>query len=167
MINPEKWIGYLEHQSRQDLNHFTANVGKGGCTIFASHLWAMQRRWLFGLPWCATFVHAVINRPDLLGKAHAGCRVLERRMRRKGLWRGKDYLPHRGDIILLSNSATDYIDHCGVVVDYKDGIVKSVEGNGKDTTGHFSPNQGGAVALMERKITNSKIVGYAEIWDLL
>lgn len=167
MISPEIWIGYLEHKSPDLLWDFTANVGKGGCTIFAADLWATQRRWLFRLPWCATFVHAVINRPDILGKAHAGCRVLERRMRRKRLWRGKSYLPHRGDIVFLSNSATEYIDHCGIVTDCKGGIVWSVEGNGKDTTGHFDPNQGGAVTLMEREITNPKIVGYAEIWSLL
>lgn len=159
-MSAAKWVGYLEHKTPDMLGYFNENVGKGYCTIFAAMLWEAQRVNLMGLPWCATFVHAVIGRPEILGRAHPGCRVLARRMKRRKLWRGKDYFPNQGDIIFLANDGKR-IDHCGIVESYDGTTVISIEGNAIDPSGVFSPNQGGAVARRERLITDPKIIGFA------
>ena len=157
------WLGYLEHATPCLLGVFDANVGKGGCTIFAQMIWDAQRVNLMGLPWCATFVHAVINRPDILGRAHPGCRVLQRRMKRKGLWRGREYRPRPGDIIFCSNKRTRRVDHVSIVARTDGDTVVSVDGNTVDPSGTFEPSQGGAVALRTRKRNDPVIVGYGAI----
>lgn len=156
----EQYVGYLEHATRDALELPTANPGKGGYTIFAEMIKASQHRNLQGIPWCATFVHAVINRPDLLGSAHPGTRVLQRRMQRKNLWRDKTYMPSRGDLVFLSNQGTDRVNHCGIVLYTASGTVASVEGNAVDPSGTFRPGDGGAVALRIRMLNDPKIVGY-------
>lgn len=161
-----RWLGYLEHATPRLLGVFGANAGKGGCTIFAQTLWDRQRVNLMGLPWCAVFVHAVLDRPDLLGRAHPGCRVLQRRMRRRGLWRGRDYAPQLGDLIFCSNRRTRRVDHVGIV-EYADGDrVVSIDGNTVDPSGTFAPREGGAVARRIRQRTDPVIVGYGAIGKL-
>ena len=162
-----KWVGYLEHQSPELLGVFDANVGKGRCTIFAQLLWDTQRVNLMGIPWCATFVHAVVNRPDLLGRAHPGCRVLQRRLRRRGFWRERSYKPSPGDIILCSNKRTSRVDHCGIVVSVEKDTVTSIDGNTQDPSGHFAPCDGGAVALRIRNKADPVIVGYGAIGQFI
>lgn len=161
-MSAAKWVGYLEHKTPDRLGYFNENVGKGYCTIFAAMLWEAQRVNLMGLPWCATFVHAVLDRPDVLGRPHPGCRVLARRMKRRKMWRGKDYLPKPGDLIFLANDGKR-IDHCGIVESCEGETVTSIEGNAVDPSGVFRPEQGGAVARRERRRDDFKIVGYAEI----
>ena len=162
---PGFWVGYCEHNSPALLNVFDANIGKGGYTIFAQMIFDKYRRRLWGLPWCAVFVHAVVNRPDLLGKPHPGTRVLARRMRRAGLWRGRDYTPCPGDIIFLSNSRTKRIDHCGIIESCDGDYETSIEGNARDDAGRFQPQEGGVVARRTRELTDTLIVGYGAIHD--
>lgn len=166
-MKPFDWIGYLEHASTERLWDFTGNAGKGNCTIFAEIIKATQGRDLQELPWCCTFVHAVLNRPDILGRAHPGCRVLQRRMKRKGLWRGKDYIPQEYDLIFCSNAGTKRVDHCGIVERCDGETVVSIDGNTEDPSGNFPPQDGGAVARRTRKRHDPKIVGYAAIGNLI
>lgn len=159
------FVGYLEHKSPDRLNEFTENVGKGGCTIFASMIMKSQKVNLMHLPWCSTFVHAIINRPDILGKAHPGCRVLVRRMKHKKLWVDTDYIPTVGDLVFYANNKR--IDHVGIV-EYCDGkMILSIEGNAIDDTGHFKSTEGGIVAKRIRSLTDPKIKGYAKIGGLI
>lgn len=164
-MSPADWIGYLEHQTQDQLWHYTANPGKGGYTIFAQIIANRQRRNLQGLPWCATFVHAVIDRPDVLGKAHPGTRVLARRMRRKKLWRPQqEYSPKPGDLIFFK-CTKERIDHVGIVESAEQSSVTVIAGNTIDPSGHFKPDQGGAVARMTYSKTDPRIAGYAAITE--
>lgn len=156
-----QWIGYLEHADERLLGVFTANAGKGGCTIFADMLRTDQGAELQGLPWCATFVHAALARPDVLGRAHPGVRVLARRMFLRGLWRGKTYVPQPLDLIFLTNRKDRRISHCGIVETANETEVISIEGNAVDPSGVFPIERGGAVARRVRARTDRKIVGYA------
>lgn len=161
------WIGYLEHKSPERLWNFTENTGKGGCTIFAEMLLHEQNRDLQGLPWCVTFVHAVFNRPDVLGRAHPGCKVLVRRMKRRGLWREGDYRPQENDLIFCSNGANGCVDHVGIVEQADETTVTSIDGNTADPTGVFPPQDGGAVARRIRDRKDPHIVGFAATGALL
>ena len=166
----KKWVGYLEHQTNEQLGYYTENIGKGGCTIF-SIIIARHYRWrnFSGLPWCATFVHAVFieaigekRARELLGKPWPGTRVLARRFKRSGRLMDKDYIPSPGDLIFLHNG-DGRISHCGIVEKVEDGTVTSIEGNTVDPTGRFEPHRGGAVAVRSRKLTDPAIVAYGRI----
>ncbi len=165
-MNAARWVGYKEHLTPERLTHFTANIGKGGCTIFAAMIWAKQHRNLMGFPWCVTFVHAVIDRPDILGKAHPGSRVLMRRMKRKGLWRDTDYIPKENDLIFCANDE-EHIDHVGIVLSADGESVTSIDGNTHDQDKVFRWEDGGAVAIITRDHNSSTIKGYAAIGKLL
>ena len=163
-MEAEHWTGYLEHATPELLGVYTANPGKGGCTVFAEILRRREGTQLMGLPWCATFVFAVIDRPDLLGPACAGVVTLYRRMKRKGSWRKRGkYLPKSGDIIFCSNIRTRRPDHCGIVVACDGETVTSIDGNTVDPSGTFAPSQGGAVARRVRKLDDPVIVGYGAL----
>ncbi|WP_130870933.1 CHAP domain-containing protein [Intestinimonas massiliensis (ex Afouda et al. 2020)] len=160
-----QWLGYLEHQDGRLLGVYTANPGKGGYTIFAQMTGLPQ-----GLPWCATFVHAVYGAilgrkqaQKLLGKPHPGTRKLARLLKRRGQWRGRDYVPAPGNIIFLSPAQDGRIGHCGIVAAVKSGMVISIDGNTVDPDGHFPPEEGGAVARRSRALDDSRIVGYGVI----
>lgn len=161
-----RWIGYLEHNDMRHIGLYRSNAGKGGYTAFAEIVRQKCKRNFQGLPWCAVFIHScfvsVYGRKGarrLLGRPHAGTRVLARRMRRKGLWRGKDYTPVAGDIIFLANDGKR-IDHCGIVAESDGETVTSIDGNTVDPSGFFEEKQGGAVALRDRKVTDQRIIGY-------
>lgn len=166
----KKWVGYLEHQTNDHLGFYTENIGKGGCTIFSMIIARHYRHRNFsGLPWCATFVHAVFleafgkeKAQDLLGKPHPGTRVLARRFRRRRCLMGRDYIPIPGDLIFLHNG-DGRISHCGIVEKVDGSIVTSIEGNTTDPTGQFEPHRGGAVAVRTRDLTNPAIVAYGRI----
>ena len=166
-MKAEDWIGYLEHSTPEDLDVFDANVGKGGCTIFAALVERREGSCFMGLPWCAVFVFAVIGRPDVLGPACAGVVTLARRMKRRGLWRGRDYCPKQGDIVFCSNLRTRRADHCGIVEHCDSETVYSIDGNTVDPGGRFRPAQGGAVARRERQRGDRVIAGYAAIGSIL
>lgn len=175
MINEaKKWVGYLEHQSNDLLGIYTANVGKGYCTIF-SEIIRQYYRWrnFTGVPWCATFIHAVAleslgtsKAREILGKPHPGTKVLARRLKRKGRLTGRDYSPHPGDLIFFHNG-DGMIGHCGIVESVDGIVVTTIEGNATDPTGHFTKAQGGAVSRTTRQLTDQSIIGYGRIHDLL
>jgi hypothetical protein len=161
-----RWIGYLEHLSNRQLGSYRINTGKGGCTAFAEIIRQKCGRNFQGVPWCAIFIHScfvnVYGRElakRLLGRPHAGTRVLARRMRRKGLWRGTDYIPVAGDIIFLANDGKR-IDHCGIVVESDGETVTSIDGNTVDPSEFFREELGGAVALRDRALNDPRIIGY-------
>lgn len=166
----KKWIGYLEHKNNEQLNLYTANVGKGGCTIFSWIICRYYPRLNFsGLPWCVVFVYAVCieamgkeKSRKLLGKPCAGTRLLARRMKRKGLLRNTDYIPSEGDLIFLHNG-NGRISHCGIVEKVEENTVVTIEGNTTDPTGYFKESQGGAVSVRRRKLKDSAIICYASI----
>lgn len=168
----KKWVGYLEHQTNELLGIYTTNVGKGYCTIFSEMISQhYSHRNFTGVPWCAVFVHAVAletygkeTARQLLGKPHPGTRVLARRLKRSGRLRFGDYIPNPGDLIFLHNG-DGKISHCGIVDRVEGDNLYSIEGNTADPTGVFEPNQGGAVAMRERDLTDKSIVAYGCLDD--
>jgi len=164
-MNALRWVGYKEHLTPAKLTTFGENAGKGGCTIFADMVKRREGVDLMGLPWCATFVFAVIGRPDILGRAVPGTRVLAKRMQARGWWRGRECEPACGDLVFCSNDGRR-ISHVGIVINADDSTVTSVDGNTHDPDGGFAWDEGGVVAVNRRPRTSHQIKGYAAIGSL-
>lgn len=160
------WEGYLEHKSEQSLGVYRANVGKGGYTIFADMVRRESGKNFQSLPWCVTFVFAVHPNRRCLGEPCAGIRTLWRRMKLRGLARGRDYLPKPGDLIFCKTGLFKRLGHCGIVTRVDRGTVTSIDGNTVDPSATFKPSEGGAVAYRIRNLNSKVIYGYAEIGGL-
>lgn len=166
----KKYVGYLEHKDDNLLGVYKTNVGKGGYTIFSESISRLYRfRSFQGLPWCATFVHAVfieaLGKTDarkLFGTPHPGTRVMYRRMRRKRRLIKKTGTPKPGDIIFMSNDRNDVISHVGIVISVAENYITTIEGNTTDPSGVLDKEDGGAVAIRERALDDPTIVCYAD-----
>lgn len=163
----KKWVGYMEHATPDLLGVFQANPGKGYHTIFERIIQQKTGADLSGLPWCVTFVHAVFinalgadKARAIIGRPHAGSRVLMRRMKRKKLWRGREYVPQRNDLVFLGNGK---VSHVGIVVEVTDEGILAIDGNTVDPTGFFAAEDGGAVDYRMRSRDDYRIIGYAAI----
>lgn len=159
----EQWAGYLEHATAENLDLFTANAGKGGCTIFAEMLKEQYGIDFHGRSWCVTFVFAVHEKVRKLGKPCSGVLTLARRMIIRMRWRRRKYRPKRGDLVFTRNKPEEIIGHVGIVLDADDSNVISIEGNSVDETGAFPSELGGAVSIRKRNRSDQHIVGYAKI----
>ena len=119
-----------------------------------------------GLPWCVTFVHAVIGRTDILGDPCPGSRTLMRRMKQKGMWRGRDYVPVEGDLIFCANDGKR-VDHVGIVESADRRTVVSIDGNSRGQDNGPDEWKGGIVARRIRSASDPMIRGYAAIGKLI
>lgn len=155
-----KYIGYLEHKSNALLSVPDADVGMGGCTIFAYNIWRAMHWNLSGLPWCVTFVYAMCleaygakRTRELLGFPCAGVRTLRRRLKHRGRLTPPSYRPKVGDIYLMDT-------HCGIVAELTEDGFAGIDGNTVDPTGRFPEEYGGAVAERKREYADKRIIGY-------
>lgn len=158
----EQYTGYLEHKDSHDLSDPKSNVGKGGYTIFSEMVKTKYGIDYQGKSWCTTFVFAV--HPGIFGKPCTGVITLVRRVIRHLRWRRRSYCPRYGDLIFLRNNTNEIVGHVGIVLDVRDQIVRSIEGNTVDYSGIFMPQQGGAVSIRERHKQDPHIVGYASMY---
>ena len=163
-----EWIGYLEHKTNKHLNDFNTNVGKGGFTIFADIVYNKYGFYCQGVPWCVTFIFAV--HPGLswynIGSPCTGVNQMIKQAAYRLRLRGIHYQPKAGDIILCRNNTYGNIDHVGIVIEIKNSIIYTLDGNTVDFTGHFSSIDGGCVAIRQRHIKDSHIAGYIKIGGL-
>lgn len=81
-----------------------------------------------GDSWCAAFVSWVFERAGApLGEGYAYVPYLKAWLEGEGLWRGRDYEPSAGDIIIYSEGGVRP-DHVGIVI-YDGPMLQTVEGN--------------------------------------
>ena len=158
-----EWEGYLEHQSEELLGIYTANIGKGGCTIFAEMVRQNTGYDFQGKPWCVTFIFAVHPTLQQLITPCAGVKHLFRQLLLKKRIKTKKYIPKYGDIIFLRNNKKEFVGHVGIVIDVVDNKIISIEGNTVDMSKHFNIEDGGAVTIRMRDKKDKKIVCYAAI----
>lgn len=64
------------------------------------------------------------------------------------------YTPLPGDIVYFKSAKSSRINHVGIVIQYQDGVLYTVEGN---TNSGEETNDGGSVCLKSYKITNTFI----------
>lgn len=164
MINIAKsQIGYMEGQNNKQLNGNT--LSSGNYTEYGSW-YGMQDAW------CAMFVSWCAN---LAGETnipkHASCTSGLKALQKQGVAHTRksvangEYIPQPGDIIYFATQSSlnkgKLASHVGIVVEYKNGIVYTIEGN--TTPNDQTIKSGGIVEEKSYKITNTYIVYICEL----
>lgn len=134
-------LGYLEKKSNSNLDSKVENAGNNNYTKYARDLYPT----LQGQPWCDMFVDwcfvkafGKVDARRLLGGFSAYTPTSAQHYKDMGLW---STYPQPGDQIFFKNSVR--IHHTGIVVNVKDGIVYTIEGNTSSLDGIVEPNGGG------------------------
>lgn len=134
-------LGYLEKKSNSNLDSKVENAGNNNYTKYARDLYPT----LQGQPWCDMFVDwcfvkafGKVDARRLLGGFSAYTPTSAQYYKDMGLW---STYPQPGDQIFFKNSVR--IHHTGIVVNVKDGIVYTIEGNTSSLGGIVEPNGGG------------------------
>ena len=164
----EEQIGYLEKKNGDPryLDSKTANAGNANFTKYARDLDAIKG-WYNGpkqgYDWCATFYEACFvyaygaeATKKILPHSiyNAGCTQAMAMYKVKGRFYSA---PQPGDQIFFTNSR-GLIGHTGMVVDVKNGVVTTIEGNTSSAAGVVA--NGGCVRKKTYQLTYNRIAGY-------
>lgn len=161
-------VGYLEKESRRQLDERTANAGDANYTKYARDmdgLVGFYRGWKQGMPWCDVFVdwcfvqaygartaRKLLCQP-LLSRG-AGCKFSLEYYEEAGRCVVR---PRAGDQIFFRDEK-GRICHTGIVVAVEDGMVHTVEGNTSDEEGIVA--NGGCVRRKQYPLDYPGIAGY-------
>lgn len=162
-------VGYLEKESKSNLDSKTANAGDENITKYARDLAAVKyfNGSKQGVAWCATFVSwcfetaygksaaLMLQCQPSKDNCGAGCNYARNYYKAKGQLHDS---PQPGDQVFFYNSSKSSIAHTGLVYDVDGAYVYTVEGNTSSASGVVA--NGGAVAKKKYKLTNSRIAGY-------
>lgn len=153
----EWWVGYLEKETDDNLEDFTANAGDENFTVFG--------RWygLNGYAWCAMFVSYAAWKagiPESIIPKQKSCTSDGVAFFKKsGRWRPREgYMPQPGDLIYFTNDGGRTAAHVGIVYSADKTGVTAIEGNTDGGAG-LIPN-GGSVAKKRYPLAYGKIYGY-------
>lgn len=169
-------VGYLEKNSKSNLDNKTAGAGDKNYTMYARDLDAMNfyngRKQ--GFAWCDVFVDWCFV--EAYGKTNAlkltcqptkaanncgaGCNYSRKYYKNKGQLHDT---PEVGDQIFFYGTKNGKVDktqiaHTGLVYKVDKTYVYTVEGNTSSTSGVVA--NGGGVFKKKYKLTNSRLAGY-------
>lgn len=158
----EKWIGYLEKASNNNLDHFTKNAGYKNYTIFAKQYKEYFNINLQGCAWCAMFVSCVFR--NALGAEtqkrimphFSYCPTGVNQFKQMKRWYTSN--PQRGDVIFFLNVEENRPGHTGIIYDVDSKYIYTIEGNTSMKEG-VVPN-GGAVCKKKYTLKYNRIVGF-------
>lgn len=162
-------VGYLEKDSKKDLDSKTANAGDANITKYARDLDKLGAYHASkqGLSWCDMFcdwcfvtafglekAFEITCQP--IGKYGAGCTESANYYKKAG--RFYENNPKPGDQIFFTSNGGRSMYHTGLVKSVSGGKVYTIEGNTSSAPGVVE--NGGAVAEKSYLLTNKKIGGY-------
>ena len=156
-------LGYMEGNNKSHLDG--THAGKYNYTEYG-YWYGMQDQW------CAMFVSWCVN---LAGETnipkHASCTAGLKQLIKNNKAHSRQeiingtYIPQPGDIIYFVSKSIavngGLTNHVGIVTDYKDGIIYTIEGNTSSNDKNISC--GGCVAEKSYKITNTYVAYIAEL----
>lgn len=155
-------LGYIEGNNSSDLSG--EKEGKYNRTEYG-YWYGMQDEW------CAMFVSWCANLAgDTNVPKHALCSAGLKNFMKNGLAHSREdianglYIPQPGDIIYYCNRSDSGIKlttHVGIVIEYKDGKIYTIEGN--TTPNDKSINCGGIVETKCYSINNKYVVYICEL----
>lgn len=160
--------GYLEKATAAQLDHKTANAGRGNFTKYARDLYSAgyYNGSKQGVAWCSVFVdwcHYIASGKNKMlaqkiscqsGPYGAGCGYSMGYYQAAGQFITKD--PKPGDQIYFGSGRT--VEHTGLVVKVEKDTVYTVEGNTSGDCGVIS--NGGGVFRKSYALQDSRILGY-------
>ena len=155
-------VGYLEKKSNRNLDSKTANVGSGNYTKYGKEMHNLYPEVMdFPAAWCDAFAdwcyqtaYGVSNAKNMIGGNFDDYTPNSANLYKKmGAW-GKD--PKLGAQIFFKNSKR--ICHTGIVVDFDNEYVYTVEGNTSGDSGVIA--NGGGVFEKKYKRNDKSIAGY-------
>jgi hypothetical protein len=155
-------VGYLEKKSNKSLDSKTANAGSANYTKYGRDMHELYPSVMdFPAAWCDAFVdwcfqkaYGISNAKGLLGGNFNDYTPSSAQLyKNKNAWGNT---PKIGAQIFFKNSTR--ICHTGLVYDYDDRYVYTVEGNTSGASGVVA--NGGGVCKKKYLRTNSKIAGY-------
>lgn len=155
-------VGYLEKKSNKSLDSKTANAGSANYTKYGRDMHKLYPEVMnFPAAWCDAFVdwcfqkaYGVSNAKVLLcGNFNDYTPSSAQLYKNKKAWGN---VPKKGAQIFFTNGKR--ICHTGLVYDFDNRYVYTVEGNTSGASGVI-PN-GGGVCKKKYLLTNSKIAGY-------
>jgi CHAP domain len=109
----------------------------------------------FPAPWCMAFVYWCFKQAGIVGLAKTGG-VLDQWNKCKQ-YQIVNQPPQPGDILIMDFGKG--LGHTAIVESYKDGVIKTIEGNSNNEKGR----EGFIVCQHERFANNPKIKGYLRI----
>lgn len=157
-------LGYLEKKSG-DLKYLydkTANAGSANYTKYGYEMHKLYPSVMdYPAAWCDCFVdwcfrtaYGVDNARKLLGGNFDDYTVASANLyKKKGAWYA---IPKAGDQIFFQNSSR--ICHTGIVTDFRDDTVYTIEGN--TSAGSSVVPNGGGVFAKSYPVNYSRIAGY-------
>lgn len=162
-------VGYLEKETKSDLEDKTANAGDKNYTKYAKDLDAIKyfNGGKQGVAWCAVFVNwcfykafGATNAKKMLCQPQkescgAGCGSAKGYFAKANRF---SFTPSVGDQIFFYAMGSSEISHTGIVVKITDSKVYTIEGN-TSAGSQVIPN-GGSVCEKSYARTNSRICGY-------
>lgn len=162
-------VGYLEKESRSQLDSKTANAGDENITKYARDLAAVNyfNSNKQGVAWCATFASwcfwkafgksaaLKLQCQPTKDNCGAGCKYARQYYQKKGQLYST---PEKGDQVFFYNKAKTSIAHTGLVYDVDDTYVYTVEGNTSSEAGVV--DNGGAVAKKKYKLYYDRLAGF-------
>ncbi|MBR5879051.1 MAG: LysM peptidoglycan-binding domain-containing protein [Akkermansia sp.] len=164
-------VGYLEKETKSQLDSTMGNAGENNYTKYARDLDTLgfYNGRKQGAAWCDVFVDwcfvqaygkdaalALTCQPTkAANNCGAGCKYSRQYYQTKGQLHSS---PQPGDQVFFYNSTKSSIAHTGLVYDADGAYVYTVEGNTSSTSGVVA--NGGAVAKKKYKLTNSRLAGY-------
>lgn len=155
-------VGYLEKKSNSNLDSKTANAGSANYTKYGRDMHKLYPAVMdFPAAWCDAFVdwcfqkaYGVSNAKGLIGGDFNDYTPSSAQLyKNKKAW---GTTPKKGAQIFFKNSTR--INHTGLVYDFDDKYVYTVEGNTSGASGVIA--NGGGVCKKKYLRTNSKIAGY-------
>ena len=159
-------VGYLEKESKDNLDNKSGNAGRGNWTKYARDLDAIPGFYngkKNGYAWCAVFVdwcfvqaYGVDKTREMTchTKLGAGCDYAAGSYKAASRWH---VTPRVGDEVFFRSGSASYA-HTGLVVSVNGDIITTVEGNTSGASGVIS--NGGGVCKKTYKVGSSAIVGY-------
>lgn len=161
-------VGYLEKESKSNLDSKTANAGDENITKYARDLDKVTSFYngrKQGCYWCDIFVdwcfykaYGISNARRLLCQPSkscgAGCKYSMRYYQNKGRFYKS---PKIGDQIFFKDSDGDIV-HTGLVYKVAANYVYTIEGNTSSASGVVA--NGGCVAEKKYKLNHKRIAGY-------
>lgn len=154
--------GYLEKKSNKNLDSKTGNSGYGNYTKYGRDMYKLYPSVMdFPAAWCDAFVdwcfqkaYGVSNAKGLIGGNFDDYTPNSAQLyKNKKAW---GTTPKKGAQIFFKNSKR--ICHTGLVYDFDDKYVYTIEGNTSGASGVVA--NGGGVCKKKYLRTNSKIAGY-------